>query len=369
MAGAGPRRRPVGAGPAAGSIALGPVGRVSSAALETARSTLAARLHPVWPRATVRLRGDRIVIGGVPAARRAEVIALTGPGRLTFFDWEASVITPQGRSLVAGLRTQDPQAQTISQGRASASPGDAAAGGLPLAAALSLARRVAHSAPATGAAAADRPAAVYLIGTARTQACGLAAVAAGFVAPGRGTCLLAGPASSRRALGAALPHGVALSDGHTVTVPAGEALMQASAPTGSVIAPGDARARFFLVRGPVALTGSALRDPHASTDQAGAPDVQFQFTARGAARFQAVTAAVAHRGQMVSAFHQSLNQHFAIALDGRLLTVPQIDFRTYPDGISGTDSADITGGLTRASARALAAVLARGPLGVSLAPR
>ncbi|HET9102440.1 MAG TPA: hypothetical protein VFN55_03735 [Solirubrobacteraceae bacterium] len=145
---------------------------------------------------------------------------------------------------------------------------------------------------------------------------------------------------------------------------------QASAPAGAALAPGDARARFFLVRGPVALTGATLRDARAGTDQGGAPDVQFQFTAQGAARFQAATAAVAHRGQRLSAAQQSLNQHFAVALDGRLLTVPQIDFRTYPDGVDAAGNpTDLTGGFTRAAARALAAVLARGPLPVTVAAR
>lgn len=358
------------AGPSPTDITLAPVDPVAAGRLAAARSALAARIQPLVPGASVAISGQRIVIRGVPAALRAEVLAFTGPGRLTFFDWEASVIDPAGRTLALGLRGGDPAAMNASHGVASAAPGAPEAGAVSLAGALQLLHRASTATPAIGsAAAAERPSTVYLIGSARSQACALAATAGGFLAPTRGPCLLAGPRASRQALGASLPDGVHLTDGRLVTVPAGEALLQATAPVNGLLAPGDARARFFLVRGPVAFTGSVLRDVSDGNDQSGAPDVQFTFTADGAARFRAVTAAVAYRGQLLSAFRRSLNQHFAVALDGRLLTVPQIDFRTYPDGITGGNEADISGGYTRASARALAAVLSHGRLGVALAPR
>jgi preprotein translocase subunit SecD len=55
-------------------------------------------------------------------------------------------------------------------------------------------------------------------------------------------------------------------------------------------------------------------------------------------------------------------QHFAIALDGQLLTVPFVDFKQYPDGINGDHGADISGDLTPRSARDLAILLRFGPL-------
>jgi len=126
---------------------------------------------------------------------------------------------------------------------------------------------------------------------------------------------------------------------------------------------------YFVLRDRVALAGRNITDPHQGTDQSGSPDIQFQFTRAGAGSFQRVTAQIAHRGQMVSAFHQSLNQHFAVAYGGRLITVPQIDFRTYPDGVQGNGGADITGGFAVSSAQALAAALRLGPLPVRLALR
>ncbi len=94
--------------------------------------------------------------------------------------------------------------------------------------------------------------------------------------------------------------------------------------------------------------------------------MQFSFTGNGQNAFQNVTAAIAHRGQLVSAFHQSLNQHFAVALDNKLITVPQIDFHTYPDGITGGGGADITGGFTIQSAQDLATQLRLGALPINL---
>ena len=58
-----------------------------------------------------------------------------------------------------------------------------------------------------------------------------------------------------------------------------------------------------------------------------------------------------------------------LAFGDRLITVPQIDFRTYPDGVTGNGGADITGGFTASSAQALAAQLRAGPLPVRMSVR
>ena len=59
-----------------------------------------------------------------------------------------------------------------------------------------------------------------------------------------------------------------------------------------------------------------------------------------------------------------------MAVDNQLLTVPQIDFRQYPDGIIRGGGADITGAFTRQSARDLATELRYGalPLSVRVVP-
>lgn len=80
----------------------------------------------------------------------------------------------------------------------------------------------------------------------------------------------------------------------------------------------------------------------------------FDFTPRGVTAFQSVTAAVARRGSEVSRLGETLNQHFAVALDNTLITVPFIDFKQYPDGITGDRGADISGDFTARSAKDVA---------------
>jgi len=144
-------------------------------------------------------------------------------------------------------------------------------------------------------------------------------------------------------------------------------VLQAEPPTASEPLPvSSPSARFFVLRDNVALSGQDLTHPRAERDQSGSPDVQFGFTTRGAAQFRAVTAAVARRGLELSTAGQQLDQHFAIAVDSQLMTIPQIDFRQYPNGVSGSGGADITSGLTTASARALATELRLGALPLRL---
>ena len=100
--------------------------------------------------------------------------------------------------------------------------------------------------------------------------------------------------------------------------------------------------------------------------QGGNPDVQFGFNSAGNNAFQNVTGQIAHRGQDVSTLGQTLDQHFAVALDTQLLTVPSIDYKVYPDGITGGNGADITGGFTQQSASDLATQLRFGALPINL---
>jgi preprotein translocase subunit SecD len=147
-------------------------------------------------------------------------------------------------------------------------------------------------------------------------------------------------------------------------------VLQAANPSAAhQVRPFSPQARYYVLKDDVALSGSDITNPRASTDQGGNPDVQFGFDSAGAAAFDNVTRQIAHRGQDLSTLGQTLDQHFAIALDGQLLTVPSIDYKVYPDGITGGNGADITGGLTARSARRVASILRREPLPVRLAVR
>jgi SecD/SecF fusion protein len=132
-------------------------------------------------------------------------------------------------------------------------------------------------------------------------------------------------------------------------------------------APGAPSAKFYVLRGPPALSEADVTNPQAgSAPNTGTADVTFQFTVPGRRAFERLTAKVARRGSRVSVLGQTLNQHFAIALDGRLITVPFIDFKQYPDGIDGDHGADIAGNLTSRSARDLAILIRYGSLPVDL---
>ena len=355
-------------------LAITPGGRpATSAQLNAAVATLRQRLRAALPGARLSVSGSDVTVRGISAAQRALVLGLAGPGALQLFDWERSVMVSGHESLLAAVTRHERLALTISQGVGPAQPGSAGAGAMTIAQAAVVAQTAGRSEPQRGAARDDRPTTFYLRAPGTDPACATPASADGVASSAaHHACLLAGPSSSRAALRSMVTPGVSPSSGHVVAVPPGYAIVQAngvSDPFAAPFAATDPRARFFVVRGPVDLTTADLVHVHVARDQSGQPDVQFGFTALGATRFQAATAGVAHRGQEVSQAGEALNQHFAVVIDGRLITVPQIDFRTYPDGIAGSFGADITGGFTPASARALASVLATGPLAVTFVPR
>ena len=60
------------------------------------------------------------------------------------------------------------------------------------------------------------------------------------------------------------------------------------------------------------------------------------------------------------------NQHFAITLDNELISVPQIDWHQYPDGLGGGQGSRISGGFTIESAQRLANLLKTGALPIKL---
>jgi SecD/SecF fusion protein len=160
---------------------------------------------------------------------------------------------------------------------------------------------------------------------------------------------------------------VTRADGELVKVPQGTVVLQAANPSPShQINPDSPDAEFFVLKDHVALFGNDITHPRAGADQSGLPDITFGFTGSGQSRFHTLTRQVARRGRNVSVGADKLSQHFAVALDNQLLTVPEIDFRQYPDGVIGGGGADITGGLTAQSAKDLATELRLGALPLKL---
>jgi SecD/SecF fusion protein len=98
----------------------------------------------------------------------------------------------------------------------------------------------------------------------------------------------------------------------------------------------------------------------------GQPIVTMQFTDEGEDRFGEITADVAQRGRRFSnLIGQDVNHHFAIVLDREIKSWPTIDWREYPNGIRGSNGAQITGIGDIDEAQDLALVLQTGALPVT----
>jgi SecD/SecF fusion protein len=311
----------------------------------------------------IQTAGGDISVGlpDVKDIARAEKIVGT-TARLEFYDWEANALTPNGKTVASQLQLQDAAASTISQG-GTTSPGDGA-GGMTLYDAVKLAsKQPAKVSPDN----ARRGPQYYMFGAPGSTACATAAKAQGTTPTPGVHCLLAGPDDNQQDLLSGLPAGVTAAEGEQLVVPPGTVVIQAAdANAKQQKSFNDPSAQFYVLKDHVSLFGNDIKDPQQSTDQSGSPDVTFSFTSKGEKAFQNVTADIAHRGDRVSGLGQQLNQHFAVALDNKLITVPQIDFKTYPDGIQGGGGADITGGFTIQSAQDLATQLRLGALPIGL---
>ena len=325
-----------------------------------AADILTRRLAEALPAARVLRTGDTITVSlpGLTPAQRQRVLTLGAPGVLHMYDWEASVLTSNGKTVASRLGARDSAALDLSQGTGGA-PGGADSGAMPLYDAVRLAAR-----QPTAARGGSRTR--FLFGAPGSTACSTAAVDRGQPPAAGADCLLSGPAPTLAELRAGLPRGVSPSAGRLLTVPGGTTVVEATGGPGSW---SDPTARFYVLRGAPRLTGAMITDPRATEVLGGAPDVRFGLNAVGREAFHRVTAAIARRGMAVSDPGMRLNQHFAITLDDRLITVPSIDFTAYPDGLVGKLGADIAGGPTRQAARDLAALLRYGPLPAGLVAR
>jgi SecD/SecF fusion protein len=121
------------------------------------------------------------------------------------------------------------------------------------------------------------------------------------------------------------------------------------------------------------LTGSGITHPQQSFNEGsggnGEPNVTFGFTSSGKGIFERVTKEIAKRGQeaqLPGVPKEAALQHFAVALDGQLITVPSIDYTQYPEGIDASNGSQISGGFTITTAQELANELQSGALPIKL---
>jgi SecD/SecF fusion protein len=121
------------------------------------------------------------------------------------------------------------------------------------------------------------------------------------------------------------------------------------------------------------LKGADITNPQQGFDEGGGgngqPNVTFGFTGHGKGIFERVTKEIAHRGQeaqLPGVSREAALQHFAVVLDGQLITTPSIDYNKYPEGIDAATGSQISGGFTVTSAQNLANELQSGALPIRL---
>ena len=346
--------------------------QVTSSALSRAVDIMRQRVDQLGvAEPEIQTSGGNQISVGLPnvhdTARATQEVGATA--RLEFYDWEANVLLPDGRTVgsLGPAIASEPQAVTLSQGLGGGGPGSPGAGSTTLYDAVKLASKQKVEVSADNARSGPE---YYIFGAPGSAACTVAGKALGYTPVPGEHCLVSGPDSGPTAFQDVyngIPQGVPRSQVQLLTVPQGTVVLQAT-PTSFAHPPRifDPSAQFYVLRDHVALFGNEITAPQQSTDSAGTPDVQFGFTGAGKNAFQNVTAQIARRGSLISGIGQRYNQHFATALDQLLITVPSIDFHSYPGGIPGDTGADITGGFTTTSAQDLANELQLGALPIKL---
>jgi len=177
--------------------------------------------------------------------------------------------------------------------------------------------------------------------------------------------LVAGPDYEKSSLlqdyGGKVPAGMEL-----VTVPKGLIIYSDRQQLDPSKPDSPSRTVYVLMQDKPALSGRDITSAAQSFDSGSTggnqePIVTMQFTDKGAQAFQDVTRDLAQRG----ALRQEL-QSFAIVLDGKIISNPTVDYRQYPNGISGNNGAQISGNFTTESARTLADQLNSGAIPIRL---
>ena len=151
-------------------------------------------------------------------------------------------------------------------------------------------------------------------------------------------------------------------------MPQGTVVVRAEKASAKSVAPNA----FYVLRDDPSLSGKDIKNPEQNFDNGaggtGAPNVTFEFSDSGRKAWQDTTREIAQRGQsqFFGGDPQSAFQHFAIVLDGEVISAPYIDFNQNPDGIDGRQGSEISGGFTIGSAQELANLLKTGALPIKL---
>ena len=299
--------------------------------------------------------------------------------QLFFYDWEANVLTPSGHTAANQLPlagSSGSPALTLSQGQGGNGVGStsAAGGAMGLYQAVKLASKQPYHATRRQ----QNTNQYFLFGAPGSSACKAYYAATGKKPMSGVHCLITQPLEPAKGTSYAnavrqLESGLSKAEttgAEVLVVKRGTVVLQGVPNSFEPHAwpPfGAPNAGYYVLKDDVALHGNQVSNPEASTDPTTSqPDVTFGFTNGGANAFAGVTKTIAQRGNAVSLLGNTWNQHFAIALDNQLISVPEIQYKTYPDGISGSGGSEISGGFTASSAEQLAQQLRLGALPIKL---
>ncbi|MGA2320255.1 MAG: protein translocase subunit SecD [Solirubrobacteraceae bacterium] len=288
------------------------------------------------------------------ATRAQEEVGKTA--QLYFYDWESNVIGPGGKPA--------PTEGTVTGDSTSEGAGGVT-GGLPEYQAVLRA--------------AKRPAILRDTDTTWTLGCTPQQVndciyGSWYLLDSKHEKVLRGPEETEHNLHTDLPNTPAGAKLEAVRVNPGTVLVQAhpiESAAGKISQPSPNS--WYVLNDEPVLKGSDITNPQQSFDEGaggnGQPNVTFGFTSHGKTVFEKVTKEIAHRGQeaqLPGVGKEAALQHFAVVLDGQLITVPSIDYTKYPEGIDASTGSEISGGFTITSAQNLANELQSGALPIKL---
>ena len=136
----------------------------------------------------------------------------------------------------------------------------------------------------------------------------------------------------------------------------------------------EGAAEYFVLKDEPALSGSDIKNPEQGSDpNTSQPNVTFEFTDEGREKFANVTKEIAERGRASAPpgivndqQAEGFSDHFAVILDGEVVTRPIINFAENPAGIDGRTGAQIAGSFTLDEAQNLAEFLRIGALPIEL---
>jgi SecD/SecF fusion protein len=259
--------------------------------------------------------------------------------QLAFYDWEKSVIGPNGKP--------NPSDQNVTGGQAAGQPGAGASQS------QYDAVKQASKLPPTN--------------EANDTTSGLF-----FGVDDKAKTVLCGPQNTEAAAREACSN-AGKRPTSIVKVPEGYIIVQAESDESDKKSVAAAADSFFILKDDPSLRGTDIKNPEQNTDSGaggtGQPNVTFDFTKSGREKWQQTTREIAQRGSaelLPGVDPRAVANHFAIVLDNKLISVPYIDPQQNPDGIDGSNGSEISGGFTIKSAQRLANLLKTGALPIHL---